>query len=78
MKIKAETLKKLVKAIANTKENEISCAGCFEKLEKFAELLENGEDPAIIMPKVHHHLNMCGNCGEEYEALLLSMQANNV
>jgi hypothetical protein len=76
MKIKAETLIKVVKAIGKTQENEISCAGCFDKLEQFVELLEKGDDPAVIMPKVQHHLDMCGNCGEELLALISSMEAN--
>lgn len=77
MKIKPATLINMVKSIGLTKKNEISCNGCYEKLEQFVELLENGEDPSVILPQVQHHIDMCGNCSEEFNALLISMKATN-
>ena len=44
---------------------------------QFLRILENGEDPSVILPQVQHHIDMCGNCSEEFNALIISMKATN-
>ncbi len=75
MKFKSETIKKVIMGIAKTRPDEIGCDTCYEELHRFADMLKDGEDPAQIMPLVQHHLNMCGNCGEEFEALLTALES---
>ncbi len=63
-------LKKLVRAVAETRETEIGCDQCFEQMDRFAEIEFSGSDAAGAMPLVHDHLRKCEDCHEQYEALL--------
>ena len=56
--------------LANTQEVELTCDEVFALLDQFAEMSARGEDVASAMPLVHAHLDRCGDCREEYEALL--------
>jgi hypothetical protein len=70
--------KALVREIAETREVEIGCDECFEQLDRFVEMRLSGLDPAQAMPLVHEHLEICGECREEFEALLASLRATGV
>jgi predicted anti-sigma-YlaC factor YlaD len=54
---------------------EIGCDECFEQLDRFVDIRLSGLDPAQAMPLVQEHLEICGECREEFEALLVSLQA---
>lgn len=56
--------------LANSREDEISCDDVHLLLAEYAEAIENGEDPARLMPLVKHHLEMCHECDEELAAVL--------
>jgi hypothetical protein len=58
-----------LKNIYNTQDDEISCSECFELISCFVEIELSGQDPAVKMPKVSHHIHQCAVCREEYEAL---------
>ena len=75
MKFKSETIKKVIMGITATRPDEIGCDTCYEELHRFADMLKDGKDPAQVMPLVQHHLDMCGNCGEEFEALLSALES---
>jgi hypothetical protein len=68
-------LKKLVRAIAETRESEIGCDECFEQMDRIAEIEFSGSDAATAMPLVHDHLRKCEDCHEKYEALLTAIGA---
>jgi hypothetical protein len=70
-----EELKMLVKATAVTEDSEIGCDEAYDSLDQFAEIVARGEDPTKILPQVKKHLDMCGNCREEFEALLRILKA---
>jgi predicted anti-sigma-YlaC factor YlaD len=62
--------------IAETRERgEIGCDDCFEALDRFITIQLAGLDTAEAMPLVHEHLHMCGECREEFEALLTALSA---
>lgn len=65
----------LIREIAEAREVEIGCDECFEELDRFAELKLSGLDAARAMPLVQEHLQICGECREEFEALLASLWA---
>ena len=67
--------KALVREIAVAREVEIGCDECFEQLDRFVEMRLSGLDPAQAMPLVQEHLEICGECREEFEALLASLRA---
>jgi non-canonical (house-cleaning) NTP pyrophosphatase len=68
-------LETMVRAIMNTRENEIGCADCFSVLDEFLELVLQGKNAAEIMPLVQDHLERCGDCHEEFDALLAALKA---
>jgi len=70
MKLELDTLKKMVRGIITTRPDEIGCDECFEQLDRFVEMTLAGQDAAEAMPLVQHHLEQCGNCHDEFEALL--------
>jgi len=74
-KLKPETIKKLVKSIANTRAEEVGCDICIDELAKFVEFELDGQDVSAMMPLIKHHLDSCSGCGEEYEALLDSLNS---
>ena len=70
-----EMMKKIVTMIEQTKADEISCDDVFDLLDEYAEMVLDGKNAAELMPLIKHHLDMCGACREEYEALLSILQA---
>ena len=70
-----DEVKALVMGLAQTEARELSCDEVFALLDIFAERVQRGDDAVAMMPLVQHHLAMCPDCREEYEALLKSMQA---
>ena len=66
----------MIKEIAETREGEeIGCDECFEQVDRFIEMDLSGLNVAQAMPLVQEHLQMCGECREEFEALLAALRA---
>jgi hypothetical protein len=65
----------VLREIAETREVEIGCDECFEQLDRFVEMKLSGLNTAQAMPLVQEHLEICGECREEFEALLLALGA---
>lgn len=74
MRLTPDILGRLLRAVANTRPDEISCDECFEKLDRFAEDVLAGKPAEEAMPLVKDHLDRCGPCREEFEALLDSLR----
>jgi hypothetical protein len=66
----------MVRMVAGTRPDEIGCDGCFEQLDRFVELHLAGKNPAEALPLVQDYLDRCGDCREEFELLLASLQAD--
>ncbi len=71
----AQMLKGVVQSIFSTHEEELTCVECFEQVDQFAELVLAGKKAAEALPLVQDHLDRCGDCREEFEALLAALQA---
>ncbi|MDP9457897.1 MAG: hypothetical protein M3Q60_19485 [Actinomycetota bacterium] len=69
-----EDLEKIVMALSLTREEEIGCDECFERLDRFVEMELSGLDAAAAMPLVEDHLRKCGDCREEFGALLEALK----
>ena len=66
----------MVQEIAETRERgEIGCDECFEEVDRFIALQLAELDTSEAMPLVHEHLHLCGECREEFEALLTALRA---
>jgi len=75
MELDLVTLKRMVRNIATTRPDEIGCDECFEELNRFVELELAGKNAAEALPLVQDHLERCGDCREEFEALLAALRA---
>lgn len=70
-------LAKLAAQLERTQQDEITCDECFELLDEYAEAVHRGEEAAEYMPKVQAHLELCQDCGEEFEALVRALEEVN-
>ena len=66
---------KLVRVVAETREIEIGCDECFERLDGLAETELSAVNASGAMPLVRDHLDMCADCRGEFEALLSALRA---
>ncbi|HSH02391.1 MAG TPA: hypothetical protein VLL52_07715 [Anaerolineae bacterium] len=68
-------VKSLLEQTAITAEDDYACVDCDQLIDQFTEALARGEPAAKLMPQVQKHLDMCGYCHEEFEALLRILKA---
>ena len=66
---------RLARAVAETRETEIGCDECFEKLDGFAEAELAGLGARSGMPLVGDHVDRCADCRSTFEALLRALRA---
>lgn len=59
----------LIQKLQRTADVELTCEEVFALLDEYVEMALRGEDVAALMPLVRHHLEMCADCREEFEAL---------
>ncbi len=69
-----DRLSGLVRLIVTTRSDEIGCDECLEEVDRFVEMELAGLDAAEAMPLVQDHLDKCGSCREEFEALLRALR----
>ena len=65
-----DALLKLIENLKRTQNVELDCEGVFAVLDIYAEAKAQGLEPQDLLPLVRHHLEICRDCLEEYEALL--------
>lgn len=75
MQLTKEVIRKMMLSIHLTHQHELTCGECFNEIDRFAELELTGKNPSEAMPLVQEHLDRCGNCMDEYEALLDALRA---
>ena len=75
MKYEPTALKKLIMALSITNPEELDCGDCHEHMDQFADMLKEGKDPEKVLPLVKHHLDMCHDCHEEFEALSIAIDS---
>ncbi len=75
MKIETTTLKKVIRSLSITHDEEMTCGECFEQVDHYVDMLHAGKSPAEIMPLVKNHLTICPPCRDEFEALLEALAA---
>ena len=72
--LKRGNVVKLVRLLAETREIEIGCDQCFERLDSFAETALSGLDASAAMLMVGDHLDKCSDCRSTLEALLRALR----
>ncbi|WP_166174212.1 anti-sigma factor [Rubrobacter tropicus] len=66
----------MVGEIDDTREVEkLGCDDCFERVDGFIEAELSGLNASEAMPLVHEHLYICGECRDEFGALLEALRA---
>ena len=61
--------RRLLQHIADTDDEEISCAECFGLVPQYVDLEVAGQAGDHTLPHLQQHLRQCGVCREEYEVL---------
>jgi len=75
MNLDDDFLKMVVRMAAATREEELTCGECWDKVDRFAEMVLAGKNAAEAMPLVQAHLDHCPECRDEFEALLDALRA---
>jgi hypothetical protein len=73
-----EEFQKILYMIENTQEVELPCDDVYYLLDQYTEVFTEGKDVKELMPLVEHHIDICPDCREEFEALLRVLQASPV
>lgn len=55
----------------------IDCDECGKEIDHLAELVATGAPTPDVLPAVHMHLCSCGDCREEFDALVAIIRAEN-
>ena len=75
MQLPAE-FQKLIQMVEKTQEIELPCDDVYQILDQYTELVYQGKNAQELMPLVEHHIEICPDCREEFEALLRILQAS--
>ena len=75
MRLTPDRLRRLVAAAARVRDDEIGCDDCAAEVARFADMALAGRDAADALPLVVGHLEICGECRDEVEALLDGLRA---
>jgi len=70
MPMTKDQAEKMLRMIENTQQEELACDKVFELLDTYSEMAVRGENVEELLPLVKHHLDMCPDCREEYEAVM--------
>jgi hypothetical protein len=70
LRIDKEKFQQMLKVIEQTREDELSCDQVEALICEFSEIVHDGGEAASLMPLLQHHLGICPDCREEFEALL--------
>lgn len=69
MPLSKEEIASLMRVIGLTSEDEINCDQCLAAVAEFAENELASKSVPAGLKAVEHHLSICAECCEEYEAL---------
>lgn len=69
MPLSKKEIDTLMRLIGLTKDDEINCEQCLSLIAEFAEQELAGRSIPEGLEAVEHHLSICAECHEEYEAL---------
>jgi hypothetical protein len=75
MSLSKQEIDDLMRLVGLTKDDEINCERCLEQVAEFAERVLAGRSIPVGLEAVAHHLSICAECCEEYEALLQALKA---
>ena len=65
-----------LRQVALTRDQEADCGACLENIAEFAEKKLSGAELGSALLSIEHHLSLCPECSEEYEALKKILEAS--
>jgi hypothetical protein len=68
---------RLLARILGPAEPEVSCEDCFERLDRYVELLLAGADADAALPGMRAHFEGCAACAEDRESLRALLASQN-
>jgi hypothetical protein len=71
--LSSEQIKTLIDLVVTTKNDQLDCDGCLAQIAEFAEAHLLGHSLSEALKSVAVHLESCGCCKDEYEALLAAL-----
>lgn len=77
MKLTSEQIDGLMKLIGLTREHELTCDECLDQVSEFAEYQLTGKPVPAALEAIEHHLAICTECREEYDALRRALDGLN-
>jgi hypothetical protein len=75
MRFNVDQINRLLRQLSVSRDHELNCNECLVKMPEFAERELSGKEIAQVLQAVQHHLTLCGECSEEYEALLSALHS---
>ena len=75
MSLSKKEIDGLLLLIGLTRDDEIDCERCLAQVAEFAERELAGRSIPVGLEAVAHHLLICAECREEFEALLQALKA---
>ncbi len=70
MTLQRKDVMRLIKGALKTKPAEIGCYECLDEIHAFAEMTLVGKEIPEALRLVEEHIQLCGECRQEYNALL--------
>jgi hypothetical protein len=75
MSLSKEQINDLMRQVGLTKDDEIDCDRCLGLVAEFADRELAGRSIPAGLDALNHHLSICVECCEEYQALLQALKA---
>lgn len=74
MPLSKQELDEMLRLVGLTRDDEINCEQCLALVAEFAEQQLAGKSVPEGLKAVDHHLVLCAECREEYEALRKALE----
>lgn len=74
MSLNPQQIEELLQLIGSTQDAELNCDQCLALIAEFAERELTSKSIPQGLRAVEHHLSICGECREEYEALQRALE----
>jgi hypothetical protein len=69
--------KLIAEMVVAHQDDPMCCADCECNLERLAEMVARGASLEDLMPAAAYHLRCCADCREEFQALVVILQAES-
>ena len=75
MSLTGKEIEELLRLTGLTREHEVGCDGCLTRIAEFTERQLSGKSVSDALEAIRHHLSICAECNEEYEALQQALKS---